>query len=241
MIFGLGGIVTTLLVVPLLRCLPGKERRKVRWVRLWFHHLFRIYIKMMRLLGLLRFQIENTGQLANAKLVLANHPSLLDVVFLISLLPNACCIVKGRLIRNLFVRGAVRAAGYIFNESPTGLIEEAASALQNGDTLIIFPEGTRSTPSGALKFKRGAANIAIRTGFDITPVLIYCKPPTLTKNDLWYDIPPRRPQFRILVRDTIPISYYTTIGGPAKGARQLTDNLVEYFDKELKAHERITP
>lgn len=236
MLFGIGGLVTSLLLVPLLRCLPGGETRRARRVQLCFHHLFRAYVWMMRCIGLLSLRVEGADRLKGARLVVANHPSLLDVVFLISLLPNACCIIKGRLTRNFFVRGAVRAAGYIVNESPARVIEDARRVLGSGQCLIVFPEGTRTTPSKPLNFRRGAANIAIRTGSDLMPVLIYCQPTTLTKSDLWYEIPPEPVRFRILVRDRIPINRYSSPGKPSKAARQLTIDLVEYFNRELKAH-----
>ena len=236
MMFGLGGITVTVIVVPILRCLPGDALSRAQHTQRVFYRLFRGYIKMMSLLGVLSYEIVDAEKLMDARLVLANHPSLLDVVFLISLLPNANCIIKGHLTRNFFVRGPVKAAGYIVNETAEDAIADADRAFRNRQCLIIFPEGTRTTPSEALKLKRGAANVAIRTGSDITPVLIYCEPTTLTKNEPWYQIPPRRMHFRILVRDKIPIEPYSTKISPSKGARMLTRDLTEYFEKELRAH-----
>jgi len=236
MVFGLGGLMIPTVVVPVLYCLPGDELTRAQRTQRLFHRLFRLYINMMRFLGVLSYEIRNEEKLGDAKLVLANHPSLLDVVFLISLLPNASCIIKGHLTRNFFLRGPVKAAGYIVNETADDAIADANRAFKNKQSLIIFPEGTRTTPSKALKLKRGAANVAIRTGSDITPVLIYCDPTTLTKNERWYQIPPRRMHFRILVGDQIPIEHYATNSNPSKSARQLTRDLTEYFEKELRAH-----
>ncbi len=235
-VFGLGGVLVPVAVVPVLRCLPGDDLTRARRTQRLFHHLFRHYINMMRFMGVLSYEVNNVEKLENAQLVLANHPSLLDVVFLISLLPNANCIVKGHLTRNFFIRGPVKAAGYIVNETADATIADADRAFHNQQCLIIFPEGTRTTPDEALKLKRGAANVAIRTGSDIIPVLIYCNPTTLTKNERWYQIPPRRMHYRILVGDQISIEQYSTESSPSKGARQLTRDLTEYFEKELRAH-----
>lgn len=236
LVFGLGGVLVPIIVVPVLYCLPGDKLAQEQRAQRFFHHLFRIYVEMMRVLGVLTYQVEGIEKLNGAQLILANHPSLLDVVFLISMVPNANCIVKGRLTRNFFVRGPVKAAGYIINEAASDVIDAAAAAFDNGQSLIIFPEGTRTSPSEHLQFKRGAANVAVRTGSDVTPILIYCNPTTLTKNDRWYQVPSKRMHFRIIVRDQIPVDGYLTNICPSRGARNLTGYLNEYFNRELKAY-----
>ena len=91
------------------------------------------------------YQIEGGERLQrDGLLVLANHPTLIDVVCLISLLPNADCVVKRAVARNPFMRGPVRAAGYISNDDGAGLVDDCVAAVHAGGTLVIFPEGTRS-------------------------------------------------------------------------------------------------
>ena len=235
--FGFGGLITALLVVPLLYCLPGGEAIRARRVRLSIHLMFRMYIEMMRLLGVLSYQLEGIEKLSGASLVLANHPSLLDVVFLISLVPNANCVIKGKLKHNFFTRGSVKAAGYIMNEEAGDVIEAAKQVVDDGQTLIIFPEGTRTIPFGGIQFKRGAANVAIRTGSDITPVLIYCTPTTLTSSGHWYQVPGQRVHFRILVQDPLEIDLYLKDSIPSRGSRKLNSDLIVYFSRELEANE----
>ena len=94
--------------------------------------------------------------------MLANHPSLIDVVVLISIIPNADCVVKAHLFKNPFLRGVVKNTGYISNADPEGLLVDCKKSLAAGNNLIIFPEGTRTKVGQAVKFQRGAANIALR-------------------------------------------------------------------------------
>lgn len=225
-----------ILVVPVLYCLPGDSLTREQRMQLSIHYLFRGFIGMMRFLGVLTYHIEGLEKLKHGRLILANHPSLLDVVFLISLVPNANCVVNGHLTRNFFTRGPIKAAGYIINEEAGDVIVAAAKAFENGRALIVFPEGTRTTPGEAMRLKRGAANIAVRTGSDITPVLIYCSPTTLTKNDRWYQAASERIHFRILVQDDISIDPYRNNLSPSKGARILTRYLGSYFIREIDAH-----
>lgn len=49
-------------------------------------------------------------------------------------------------------------------------ISRAAAALRGGDSLVIFPEGTRSNGSRMRRFKAGAARIAIQAGAPIVPL-----------------------------------------------------------------------
>jgi 1-acyl-sn-glycerol-3-phosphate acyltransferase len=236
LVFGLGGLVFTLFVVPLINLLPGDSLARSKRAQWTIHSLFRLYVRMMRLLGVLTYQIEGAEKLRDARLILANHPSLLDVVFLISMVPNANCVVKGKLTRNFFTRGPIKAAGYIINHEAADVISAAARVMDDGQALIIFPEGTRSNPGSGLRFRRGAANVAIRTGSAITPVLIYCNPAGLTKSNRWYQVPDKRIHFRFLVMDQLSIDRYIDDPRPSRSARKLSIDLKSYFNKELESH-----
>lgn len=236
-IFGVGGIFLPLVVFPVLYLLPGSTHQREQRAQKVIHKTFRFYIRLMRFLGVLTYSISDIDKLSRAKLILANHPSLIDVVFLIAMVPNANCVVKGRLLRNPAMRGPIKAAGYIINDSAEGVIDAANEAFQKGHALIVFPEGTRTTPDADLKLKRGAANIAVRTRADMTPVLIGCTPTTLTKQDKWYQVPDRKVHFRMKVQDIIPISPYLEAESPSVAARILTKDLTHYFTEELSRYE----
>jgi 1-acyl-sn-glycerol-3-phosphate acyltransferase len=235
-VFGVGGLALSVFMVPVLYCLSGDELTRTRRAQRFIHRLFQLYIRMMRFIGILTYQIDDIDKLQDAKLILANHPSLLDVVFLISMVPNANCVVNGQLSRNFFTRGPIKAAGYIMNEEAEDVIAAAARVIDDGQTLIVFPEGTRTNPSKELQFKRGAANVAIRTGSDITPVLIYCAPTTLTKSESWYQIPDKPMHYRFLVRDQLKVDQYIENLCPSRGARNLSADLLNYFNRELKTY-----
>jgi 1-acyl-sn-glycerol-3-phosphate acyltransferase len=237
-LFGLGGIIIPLVVVPVLTLLPGNALQRQRRGRAFIHHTFRLYIRLMKTLGVLTYEVQGIEKLSDAKLVLANHPSLIDVVFLISLIPNANCVVKSALLRNPFTRGPVKVAGYIVNDDAADdVIDAAEQAFARGDALIIFPEGTRSKPGHTLILKRGAANVAVRTKADVTPVIIDCKPLTLTKGEPWYRIPLQRPHYTIRIKNTIHMSAYTRDTKPSMAARSLTTDLTGFFNKEIGLHE----
>ena len=236
--FGVGGILIPLVVVPIIYLLPSNADIRAKRGQKFIHHSFRLFVRMMKVLGVLTYSVRDTERLREAKLILANHPSLLDVVFLISLVPNANCIIKSGLLRNPFMRGPIKAAGYIVNDGNEGnVIVAATGAFDKGHALIVFPEGTRTTPLQEIKLKRGAANIAIRSCVDITPVTITCVPTTLTKSDRWYQIPDKMVHYEIIIKEAIKIAPYVSNMHPIKGSRALTKDLTEYFNNEVAVNE----
>lgn len=237
-LFGLGAIVISLVVVPILLLLPGSSIQRQQRGKACIHHIFRCYIAVMEVLGVLSYEVHGIEKLKGAQLILANHPSLIDVVFLISLVPNANCVVKSALLRNPFTYGPVRAAGYIVNDDMVDdVIVAAKQAVDRGEALIVFPEGTRTKPGQELILKRGAAHIAIRTAANVTPVIIQCKPVTLTKGEPWYHIPPKRPHFVIRIEQPIEVTAYINNVKPSMAARNLTADLTDFFNKEIGLHE----
>jgi 1-acyl-sn-glycerol-3-phosphate acyltransferase len=189
-------------------------------------------------LGVLTWEVKGEELLRRpGLLVLANHPCLIDVVFLIAFIPNPDCIVKSRLLANPAMRGYLRLTGFLRNDRGPELIEDARVSLDKGSALIIFPEGTRSVPDEPLHFHRGAANVALRTQTAITPVTILCDPITLTKKHKWYEVPERRFHMTLRVGADIPVSTYDQ-QQPALAARQLTQDLQDYFTEELRANDK---
>jgi len=237
-LFGLGGLLLRVLVFPLLSLCVRAPQARVRAARTVIRVSFRAFVGIMRGLGVLRYEVSGLDKLARGgQLILANHPTLIDTVFLIAFVRNADCIVKGGLWNNPFTRGPVRAAGYICNDRGPALVEDCIASLRAGGNLIVFPEGTRTPRCGRIALKRGAANIAVRGPCPVTPVVIDCEPPTLGKGDKWWHVPPRQASFRIDVRDDIAIERFS---GPevteSVAARRLTEYLQHYFMEESQRH-----
>jgi len=238
--FGIGGLFIGLVIAPLLSLGVRNPERRHYLARRLIQRCFLTFINLMKGLGVLDYQLDNQERLLRpGLLVIANHPSLIDVVFLLAHMPHANCIVKGRLARNPFTRGPIRAAGYITNDDPETVLEAARESLRKGNSLILFPEGTRTSPQRPIKFRRGGANIALRTETQITPVLIRCTPTTLTKGEPWYHIPATKVRMELRVLDDLPVK--TDSQQPTgQLARQLTQRLSEHFNRELDHfhHER---
>lgn len=186
---------------------PMWRRKIARWI---VTGGFSLFIEVMNSLGVLRYRI--TGReivdTVHGCLVVANHPSLIDVVFLLSIFRDADCVVKSAMWSNPITMATVRAIDYIPNKDPVIVMEECVKRLRAGHNLILFPEGTRSIPGKALNFGRGAATIAIRAGSPCLPVSIECTPTTLTKMEPWNRIPDERVLFQIDVLNPIDVQSF---------------------------------
>jgi 1-acyl-sn-glycerol-3-phosphate acyltransferase len=238
-LFGLGGLFLRLVVFPLQSLLPCDDLARRARARATVSRSFWFFVQFMYRSGVLTYEVEGAERLGRpGQLIIANHPSLIDVVVLIAQIRDANCIVKQSLWHNPFMRGPIRAAGYISNSGSMDMLDEAAEALREGQTLIVFPEGTRTTPGKPPEFHRGAAAIALRGARLVTPVVITVTPTTLTKAEPWYRIPSRRFHFRLRVGEDIAPQAFAAQGSAPVASRKLNDYLHQHFIKELAEDER---
>ncbi|MGH8178642.1 MAG: lysophospholipid acyltransferase family protein [Steroidobacter sp.] len=232
-VFGLGALVLGAVVLPLVRLAPAAHEVKRMRARAVMRSGLRLFVRLMHRLGGMAYEFRGVERLGRpGQLIVANHPSLIDVVFLLAFTPGANCVVKQGLWRNPLTRGAVSLAEYITNDPTAAMIEASAAALSDGQTLIMFPEGTRTTPHRPPVFHRGAANVALRAARVVTPVYIRCEPTTLTKAEAWYRIPPRRPRFSLVVGEDLSLDAYR--GQPLPlASRRFNEMLHAHFRDEL--------
>ena len=227
--FGVAALVVGVVVLPLVRLIPSTRAQKRSRARAVMRVGLRIFIALMHRLGGLSYEFRGVERLGRpGQLIVANHPSLIDVVFLLGFTRGAGCVVKEGVWRNPLTRGAVTLAEYISNTPTSAMLEASAAALRAGETLIMFPEGTRTTPGTAPVFQRGAANVALRAAQVLTPVYITCEPATLTKDEPWTRIPLRRPHFTLIVGDDLELEPRRERSLPL-ASRELNDALHAWF------------
>lgn len=232
--FGVGGVLLRLMVFPPQRLLPGDRQDRQRRARWALNGTFRLFIRFMVRVGILTVDFKGAERLGRpGQMILANHPSLLDVVFLVGHVKNANCIVKHGLATNPFTRGPVANAGYITNDESFDMFDRAAEVLRNGETLIVFPEGTRTPPNAMPQFHRGACAIALRGAQVVTPVVIRMNPRSLTKGEPWYRIPPSRMRYVIEVGEDIDPATWSRAHPLPIAGRKMNAQLHAYFEAEL--------
>lgn len=228
-----GGGALAMLLLPVLALIPGHQRDRAQAI---IHLCFRFYIAMLQRLGLLTIDIAGAERLTSStgRLIVANHPSVLDVVILMALIPRVQCIVKHQLWNSFLLGGLMRRAGYIRNDlEPDVFVEACRVAVEQGYSLIIFPEGTRTRPGALPHFKRGFANLAMAINAGIQLVMITCDPPTLIKGEPWWRIPPRKPHFRVVVDECLDMSTYPGYRSRSIGVRKFVAEVQAHYAKKL--------
>ncbi|HBS6040381.1 TPA: 1-acyl-sn-glycerol-3-phosphate acyltransferase [Klebsiella aerogenes] len=224
-LFGVGGLLLSLIWFNLLLIVVRDSTRRRRLARRSISASFRVFLNVVKAVGVLDYQIKGREILRQERgcLVVANHPSLIDYVMLASVMPETDCLVKSALLKNPFVSGVIRAADYLINDRADTLLPASRQRLQQGDTILIFPEGTRTVPGEKMQLQRGAANIAVRCGSDLRVVVIRCTEHMLGKRSKWYDPPRTKPLFTVEVGERLRIDqfYDANTQEPALAARQL--------------------
>jgi 1-acyl-sn-glycerol-3-phosphate acyltransferase len=235
-VFGLCGLAFSLLAFPLAALWPHRASRQ-RTISGLIHVYFRALVWVLRHIGVMQLTTSGAQALLarRAAIVVANHPTWLDVMVLLSLTPRACCVVKSTHWGNPVFWGVVRAAEYVSNADPLALVQAGARQLEAGYTLIIFPEGTRSPARNRLHaFSRGFAYMALDTQAPIVPVLMDCDPPAFAKGMRWYHVPPRPFHMRVNVLAPRGVDEFAVRDVPAAlAARHVTSAIEAHITQHL--------
>ncbi|MBK8725871.1 MAG: 1-acyl-sn-glycerol-3-phosphate acyltransferase [Holophagaceae bacterium] len=120
---------------------------------------------------------------------IGNHASLFDPPLLISTLPcHAVFVAKRELARVPFLGWVIWIAGFIFidrshRSKALASLHAAAKRIHGGQSIITFPEGTRSLDGRLLPFKRGVFNLAAEAQVPLVPFAIQGGAAALPKGD----------------------------------------------------------
>ncbi len=240
------------IALPVLKILPGTpERKRMRRERLllWAYRLFTRYLNLLRLVEFqpppLPPELPPSGQ---AYVVIANHPSLIDVMILLAMFPGLTSVAKVSWYRSWLLRPLLELGGHIpgpqqalgtgeeaeqtgaggtFDsaDSANPVLDRMVEHLRAGNPLVIFPEGSRSHERSLRRFRRGAVEAAIRAGVPIVPVFISMAPPMLMKHQPWHEVPAERGRFTAEFFPIIPTA------GRDLDARALNQEIRERYEQ----------
>lgn len=238
LVFGISSALLSALAVPMYSVAVRDPAARADGVRRMIRSALRRYIGSLSTLRLIDLELSGLERAtAPGALIVANHPSLIDAPILLAYL-DAVVVAKQALRANPFLSGSIRGADYVVNDDAVALVAACRARVDAGQTLLLFPECTRTAIDGVVRLRRGAAQIAVRSGCSVVPVTITFSEPLLTKHSRWWLAPRRRPRVRVIAH--APIASAPFVRGSDSvsiAARRLTAHLQDFYAKELTRRE----
>ncbi|WP_386698570.1 lysophospholipid acyltransferase family protein [Lonepinella sp. MS14436] len=233
-LFGVVGVLFKLILYKYVRNYPHNSLETQLKGRKIVSTTWRVFVGYLVRTGILSVEYQGFERLGQqGQLILANHPSLLDVVLIFSQKPELNCIVKKDLLANPAMTSPIKACGFLPNTESEELLEQCHEILQQ-QALLLFPEGTRTGWDGVVKLHRGAVSIGLRSAKIITPVCITMSPMNFKKGQPWYKIPPTKIGYKLMVGEDIDPQKWLAEKPLPIASRRLNAYLEDYFNTQTR-------
>ena len=216
--FYISVIVFTLIFVVLSRFIGLKKRY------VFTSEYISILLKVLRFICRIGWEVKGDILSENPVIIASNHQGLWESFYLQTLANPLTTIIKKELIYVPFFGWALNLLNPIkINrskkiQSAKRVIASGSQKLQDGFSVLLFPEGTRKIPGKRVgKFARSAADLAIKNNVDLIP--IYHDSGLYWKNKKFIKFP-----------GTVKV----IIGAPIQGkdSSEMTKNLVDWMNKK---------
>jgi uncharacterized protein len=168
------------LVFKIFRVKKGKLKE-------WFHDLlmhssrFLIYANFLSPKKIVNRDVKD---LKRPAVLIANHQSHIDIALVLMLHPRLLELTNDR-VQHSFGYGPLMkmAEFYPVSDGMDVLVEKLRGRVEEGYSILVFPEGTRSPDERIQRFHKGAFYLAEKLNLDILPVLIHGSGPVMTKGE----------------------------------------------------------
>ena len=220
-------------IVVASRLLPVHTRYKL--CTLWT----RSSIWSARVICGIKWKVEGWENLPDAPaIVLPKHQSTWETFWLPSFLPRDLTFVYKRELNLLpFFGWGIASTQMISIDRSKGqdafeqVVEQGTNRLGRGWWIVIFPEGTRTSPGSTRRFKSGGARLSVRTGAQVVPIAV-------NSGEVW----PRRPFLKVPGEVTISIGApISPDGRTADEVNALVESWIETEMRRLAPHRYSGP
>jgi 1-acyl-sn-glycerol-3-phosphate acyltransferase len=168
---------------------PEKRRSTVQGVLKRGYPFFLWWMRLMRLIDYEPPRLPKDVDPTKGYVVIANHPTIIDILFMLGSFDRLTTIAKASWYRFPFFHFLLKLTHYVPGTGIDGdddalrtpALDRLVAQLERGRPLAMFPEGTRSPPGRLGRFRRGAFEAAIRANVPLVPLVIRCDPPLLYK------------------------------------------------------------
>ncbi|HEY0744474.1 MAG TPA: methyltransferase domain-containing protein, partial [Chryseosolibacter sp.] len=210
-----------------LKLIPFGRRN----VRLFYHTLLSFYTRSLVTLApqLKIIKIGFHGKtFSRASVIVANHTSFLDILTTTMLHPKLILLTNKWVWNSPVFGGVVRLADYYpVMDGAEDSIERVKDRVNEGYSILVFPEGTRTSDGKMKRFHKGAFYMAEVLKLPIQPLIIHGADDAIPKNTIYLNAGP------VTLKILPPIEPHDTSFGNTYAEK--TKNIGRYFRKEYEA------
>ena len=224
--FTLGAFLLTFLGWILIKLNPfNKQKGKYIYHKIlsWFCW------SQLHIMGNVKKRVINplNEQLEKPAVIISNHQSFLDILQSVSLHPKVILVTNEWVWRSPVFGAVVRMADYYpVAEGIETSVDKLRGLVEQGYSIVIYPEGTRSPDPVIKRFHKGAFYLAEQLGLDVLPVLIHGTAYTMSKGDF------------LLKNGTITAQYLPRISPQdvqwGSGYSERTKKISRYFKEQYE-------
>ncbi|MDR2557060.1 MAG: 1-acyl-sn-glycerol-3-phosphate acyltransferase, partial [Bacteroidales bacterium] len=157
----------------MLTLLPLPIRGKKRIVQYCAHNFLKAFLFLMPSVRYKRFNPfgENFKKPA---VIIANHSSFIDIIMMMGLAPKAVMVTNRWVWKSPVFGAIVRYLDFqTVEKGYENMLDIFRKKVEQGYSIIVFPEGTRTLDGEIKRFHKGAFYLAEKLGLDIIPVVLY--------------------------------------------------------------------
>ena len=208
-----------------IKLIPGKGNR----CETWFHQIIyrTMHANIHHIWGVKPVIRNKYGEdFSRGSIIICNHQSILDPVYMLALNPRILILISEKVWKNPFVHTLFKLARYINLHQPMeSLKAHIAQAIEDGYSVVIFPEGKRNDEN-ITRFHKGAFYLAQEIGADILPIFIHGAGHVMPKGNGFA----ARGQISIDIEKRIPAHQLQTFGDTHQAiANQFHSMYQEHF------------
>lgn len=235
LVFSVGSLFNTIMGFFLITLTAGKSKT----TRLWFHYFlkwttwFMIYVMFNVKKKVVGYQKE---KFEKPSVIISNHQSHIDIMLMLMLHPKIILLTNDWVQRNFFYGKIVKMADfYPILDHLHAHVDLLKKKVDDGYSIMIFPEGTRSSTGKIGRFHKGAYYLAEQLKLDILPILLHGPGDCITKGEPFL----KSGSIEIHIHEKIKISD-TTFG---KGYVERSKGFRKWYQLQYDSlrHELVTP
>lgn len=181
--YGMGGILMSIFSFTIMPILPLSKKTKMKGFRYVISKFMKSVLYSNPFIH--KKVVNNFNETFDKPaVIIANHSSFIDILAMGMLSPKIIFLVSDWVYNSPIFGGTVRKAGfYPVSEGLEGGVEHLRKKVDEGYSLMVFPEGTRSENNVVKRFHKGAFFLAQEFNLDIIPVVIHGASEAIPKGD----------------------------------------------------------